>query len=160
MLADALTKQGFTVTVERDGEWALKTFEKKPFDAVLLDLLLPAINGYEVARKMRSMPKGKKTPIIMISGVYKNALHQKEAVQKHGAFAFIEKPMRLQTLYETLRAALGDKYPSPPKERPPPAPIEDAVTGERFADAYAQEEVTNVEALSRKSLGAFQALKG
>ena len=88
MLADALTKQGFTVTVERDGEWAVKTFEKKSFDAVLLDLLLPALNGYEVARKMRSLPKGKRTPIIMISGVYKNALHQKEAVQKHGAFAF------------------------------------------------------------------------
>src|SRR5688572_13943039 len=112
MLADALTKQGFTVTVERDGEWAIKTFEKKSFDIVLLDLLLPALNGYEVARKMRSTPKGKKTPIIMISGVYKNALHQKEAVTKHGAFAFMEKPIRLGTLYETLRSALGDKYPS------------------------------------------------
>src|SRR6185295_11632051 len=83
MLADALSKQGFVVTVERDGEWAVKTFEKKSFDVVLLDLLLPALNGYEVARKMRSLPKGKRTPIIMISGVDKNALHQREAVNKH-----------------------------------------------------------------------------
>ena len=52
MLADALTKQGFTVTVERDGEWALRTFEKKRFDAVLLDVLLPAMNGYEVLAKI------------------------------------------------------------------------------------------------------------
>ncbi len=66
---------------------------------------------------MRSIPKGKRTPIIMISGVYKNALHQKEAVQKHGAFAFLEKPMRLSALYDTLKAALGNKYPRPKSRR-------------------------------------------
>jgi two-component system response regulator VanR len=46
LLADILTQQGFSVTLERDGEWALKTFEAKDFDLVLLDLLLPGINGY------------------------------------------------------------------------------------------------------------------
>ncbi|MHB8872401.1 MAG: response regulator [Myxococcaceae bacterium] len=151
LLADALSKQGFTVTVERDGEWALKTFEKKHFDAVLLDLLLPAINGYEVARKMRSTIKGKKTPIIMISGVYKNALHQKEAVQKHGAFAFLEKPMKLQTLYATLKQALGNKYPKPRPAAPPPPPVEEEEkTGERMADTAAREELTEVEAQSKQ----------
>ncbi len=160
LLSDALTKQGFTVTVERDGEWALKTFEKKHFDVVLLDLLLPAINGYEVARKMRGLPKGKKTPIIMISGVYKNAIHQREAVQKHGAFAFIEKPLRLKTLYDTLKSALGDRYPSPRPAQVPPPPIDDEVTSERFADPDAQEEVTNVEAIARKSIAGYQSIKG
>lgn len=146
MLADALTKQGFTVTVERDGEWAVKTFEKKSFDAVLLDLLLPALNGYEVARKMRQLPKGKRTPIIMISGVYKNALHQKEAVQKHGAFAFLEKPMRLSSLYDTLRQALGEKYPKPRAPEPPPPPVEDdPATGEHLADREALAERDLVE---------------
>ncbi|MBX5484887.1 MAG: response regulator [Myxococcaceae bacterium] len=166
MLADALTRQGFTVTVERDGEWALKTFEKKPFDVVILDLLLPALNGYEVARKMRSTPKGRKTPIIMISGVYKNALHQREAVQKHGAFAFIEKPMKLQTLYKTLRDALGDAYPDPPAKTqqipvaPPPSSMDGAegVT-DRFADPTAREEVTHVERASQ-SVSHFQSIRG
>src|SRR5687768_15009922 len=146
MLADALTKQGFTVTVERDGEWALKTFEKKGFDAVLLDLLLPALNGYEVARQMRALPKGKRTPIIMISGVYKNALHQREAVQKHGAFAFLEKPMKLQTLYDTLKAALGDGYPKAAAKTVsiPATPLPTATDGadgatDRFADPTARE---------------------
>ncbi|MFZ5469363.1 MAG: response regulator [Myxococcota bacterium] len=160
LLADALTKQGFTVTVERDGDWALKTFEKKHFDVVLLDLLLPALNGYEVARKMRGTLKGKRTPIIMISGVYKTALHQKEAMSKHGAFAFIEKPMRLSTLYQTLKKALGDKYPVLGTAAPPPAAEEDAAS-EHLADPVAHEEVTHVETQTRQSNATtFQSIRG
>jgi len=151
VLADALTKQGFVVTVERDGEWAVKTFEKKSFDAVLLDILLPALNGYEVAHRMRSTPRGKRVPIVMISGVYKNAIHQREAVQKHGAFAFLEKPIDLQRLYETLHDALGDRYPRPRPPEPPPPPLEeDEVTGEFMADEAQREEVAVVESQARK----------
>ncbi|HYR56246.1 MAG TPA: response regulator, partial [Myxococcaceae bacterium] len=68
LLADALASQGFSVAVERDGEWAVETFSKRRVDAVVLDLLLPAINGYEVARLIRSTPRGAQTPIVMISG--------------------------------------------------------------------------------------------
>lgn len=156
MLADALTKKGFTVTVERDGEWALKTFEKKPFDAVLLDLLLPALNGYEVARKMRGTIKGKRTPIIFISGVYKNALHQREAVQKHGAFAFLEKPLRLGALYQTLKDALGDRYPAQASGGTAAAAFG---AKENLADSAAEEEVTHVEQAAR-TVSSFQSIKG
>ncbi|MBX7100655.1 MAG: response regulator [Myxococcaceae bacterium] len=163
LLADALTKHGFTVTVERDGEWAVRTFEKKPFDAVLLDILLPALNGYEVARKMRAIPKGKKTPIIMISGVYKNALHQKEAVQKHGAFAFLEKPMKLEALYATLKQALGDRYPEAQAPKPPPPPLDHDddpdVTGQHHiaADPAVREEMKLVEQETRHAESSTKA---
>jgi DNA-binding response OmpR family regulator/curved DNA-binding protein CbpA len=146
VLADALTKQGFAVTVERDGEWAVKTFEKKQFDAVLLDLLLPALSGYEVARALRDLPHGRQVPIIMISGVYKNAIHQREAVQKHGAYAFLEKPIDLKRLADTLKGALADRYPHPEPPKPPPPPMEDDdVTGEHMADDLQREEVQVVE---------------
>ena len=146
VLADALTKQGFIVTVERDGEWAIKSFEKKSFDAVVLDLLLPALSGYEVAKQIRALPRGKRVPIIMISGVYKNPVHQREAVDKHGAFALLEKPLDLKLLTGTLKDALGDRYPSPAAPQPPPPPIEeDDVTGEFMADTAAREEVEQVE---------------
>lgn len=168
LLTEALGRQGFTVAVEKDGEWGLKTFEKKAFDAVLLDILLPGLNGYDVARKMRTLPKGRKTPIIMISGVYKNALHQREAVQKHGAYAFLEKPLRLQALYDTLKSALGDKYPRARRkvEAPPPPPVDDdeqdEKTGEILAyDKEARDEVTQVETQARKAdQGAYHAIKG
>lgn len=150
LLADALAKQGFAVAVERDGEWAVDTFNKRQVDAILLDLLLPAINGYEVARIIRSTPRGRNTPIIMISGVYRSAVHQREAVEKHGAIAFLEKPIRLSSLYETLRSALGDRYPRAPE--PAARSPSDGEKAERLADPQAQEEVGLVEQHSRASL--------
>lgn len=162
VLADALTKQGFVVTVERDGEWGVKTFEKKQFDVVILDILLPALNGYEVARQMKASPRGKRVPIIMISGVYKNAIHQREAVQKHGAFAFVEKPLDLPSLYETLKRALDSRYPTPLAAKPAPPPAEDdSVTGEIMADLAQREEVAVVEQHSRSSTASQgQSVRG
>lgn len=151
VLADALTKQGFVVTVERDGEWALKTFEKKNFDVVLLDLLLPALSGYEVAQQIRATQKGRRVPIIMISGIYKNPVHQREAVDKHGAFALLEKPLDLKRLVGTLQDALGDRYPEKQPVRPPPPPPEpveeDEKTGEFMADDVQREEAREIENL-------------
>ncbi len=154
MLSDALAKRGFAVTVERDGEWAVQSFGKKQFDVVILDILLPALNGYEVARRIKEHPRGKKVPIIMISGVYKNPVHQKEAVQKHGAFAFLEKPFKLEDLHATMKKALKDRYPKPKASapRPPPPPVEeDEVTGEFMADEAQREEVKVVEQQARRS---------
>lgn len=149
VLSDALKRHGFEVTVERDGEWALKTFQNRRFDLVLLDVLLPAVHGYEVARQMRELPFGQSTPIIMISGVYKNAIHQREAVQKHGAFAFLEKPIDLRRLTETVRAALGDRFPRPgpptPPKPPPPPEEENLPVAETLADDAQREEIAVVE---------------
>ena len=154
VLADALKKQGFDVTVERDGEWAVQTFEKKTFDVVLLDLLLPAVSGYDVAAQLREMAKGQRVPIIMMSGVYKSSMQQGEAITRHGAFAFLEKPIELQVLYETLKNALGARYPKLEKKKvhePVPPPVEeDDVTGEYMADDNQREEVQVVEQQATK----------
>ncbi|MGQ0506132.1 MAG: response regulator [Myxococcaceae bacterium] len=165
MLADALTKQGFVVTVERDGEWALRTFEKKNFDVVLLDLLLPAMSGYEVAEKLLATPKGRRVPIIFISGVYTSALQQQEAVEKHGAYAFLQKPVRLNTLQQTLIAALGARFPAPRTLPPPPPPDatddDENTPPEPLADTSAREEASQVESASRSAGGASsQTLRG
>lgn len=164
VLADALKKQGFDVTVERDGEWAVQTFEKKSFDAVILDLLLPAVSGYDVAQQLRAMPKGQRVPIIVMSGVYKSSIHQKEAITKHGAFAFLEKPVELPLLYETLKNALGSRYPSlqkPKVHEPVPPPVEeDEVTGEYMADDNQREEVQVVEQQAKKEAPTKPLVKG
>ncbi|HKD43189.1 MAG TPA: response regulator [Myxococcaceae bacterium] len=150
LLADALAQQGFSVAVERDGEWAVDTFNKRQVDAIVLDLLLPAINGYEVARIIRSTPRGQNTPIVMISGVYKSEIHQREAVEKHGAVAFIEKPIRLSLLFEALQSALGERYP----HSPVPSTVQPSAAGqgpEQLADPQAQEEAGMVERHSEES---------
>jgi DNA-binding response OmpR family regulator/DnaJ-domain-containing protein 1 len=149
VLADALRNHGFEVTVERDGEWAVRAFEKKAFDAVLLDLLLPGLHGYEVARRIRELPRGKRTPLILISGVYTSPLHRVEAVEKHGATAFLEKPIDLERLAATLRTALGERWPTPPEPRPPPPDDGDQAEGDQLADDAQRAEVAVVEQQAR-----------
>ncbi len=74
-----LVREGFTVFEAIDGERALKEMEKIKPDIVLLDIILPAIDGFEVLRKIRSYSneKTKKTPVIMLSN-----LGQKDDIKK------------------------------------------------------------------------------
>lgn len=146
LLADALTRQGFRVTVERDGEAALVAFERQPFDVVLLDVLLPALNGYEVARRIKSTPRGEKTPVLMLSGVYKSKVHQAQALERHGAAGFVEKPFKLNQLFGKLEGLLGDRFP----RAPPPAPLNGTPepATEPLADPRAEAEASLVEATS------------
>lgn len=170
LLADALSKRGFAVSVERDGEWAVATFQQRKFDVILLDVLLPAINGYEVIKRIRALPGGADVPIICISGVYKGPVYAKEAVSKYGASALLEKPVRLSTLYATLQKFLGDKYPEtaprlspsvqPPAAAPVAPPVPDALAGDSLADDSSREEVTSVEKAAKQSPSGLAVLRG
>ena len=149
MLADALTRAGFRVTVERDGEAALAAFERQHFDVVLLDVLLPALNGYEVARRIKSTPRGERTPVLMLSGIYKTKMHQAQAVERHGAAGFVEKPFKLNQLFGKLEGLLGDRFPPPPPAPPPNGSPEPA--SEPLADPRAQAEASLVESTAADS---------
>lgn len=52
MLAETLEEEGFTVIGERDGEWALRTFESRQIDFIILDILIPVMNGFQVAERL------------------------------------------------------------------------------------------------------------
>ncbi|HZJ56133.1 MAG TPA: response regulator [Myxococcaceae bacterium] len=149
MLADALTRAGFLVTVERDGEAALAAFDRQPFDVVLLDVLLPALNGYEVARRIKSTPRGERTPVLMLSGIYKTKMHQAQAVERHGAAAFVEKPFKLNQLFGKLEGLLGDRFPKPPP--PPPSNGSPEPASEPLADPRARAEASLVEFTAAES---------
>ncbi|MBI5543648.1 MAG: response regulator, partial [Deltaproteobacteria bacterium] len=157
LLADALAKEGFSVLVEKDGEWALKTFEKKKVDVVLLDLLLPALPGFEVARRMRTTPKGRRTPIVFVSGAYKSKAHKKDAQEKYGVVDFLDKPINLQKLRAALKEALGERYPRSEDDEKRRAAI-DLKSAESFADEGARAEVAAVEQAAKSS--AIQSIKG
>ena len=54
----------------------------------------------------------------MISGIYKSKLQAKEAVERHGAAAFVEKPFKLGALFDKLKGVLGERYPPSPSPSP------------------------------------------
>jgi CheY-like chemotaxis protein len=152
MLADALGRAGFVVTVERDGEAALAAFDRQAFDVVLLDVLLPALNGYEVARRIKSTPRGERTPVLMLSGIYKTKMHQAQALERHGAAAFVEKPFKLTQLFGKLQGVLGDRFPRPPP--PPPTNGAPEPASEPLADPRAHAEAEGVETAAAESVAA------
>jgi len=91
----------------------------------------------------------------MMSGVYKNALHRKEALERYGAAAFVEKPFRIAALQQALKRALGARYPS---RREPVAAEEPSAS-----DSLAGDEAIQEGALVEKAAGlppSEQAIRG
>jgi len=69
ILAMKLSKESYKILHALDGESALKTIEEHKPDVVLLDIILPGINGFEVLKRMQENPESKKIPVIFVSNL-------------------------------------------------------------------------------------------
>lgn len=69
MLSRRLKRQGYDVEMAEDGVAAIEAMKETLFDLVMLDVMMPRMNGYEVLEKVREDDSVKKAPIIMISAV-------------------------------------------------------------------------------------------
>ena len=86
----------------KDGEEALALFEKESFDALLLDLKMPHMDGFAVAREIRSREKsGKRIPIVATSAYLSEEL--KQSCAEWGFDAVLDKPFRIEELGRTLK---------------------------------------------------------
>lgn len=109
-----LTKECFETMIVNDGESALSTFETFMPNMVLLDLMLPGIDGYQVCRELRSKYS---TPIIMLSA--KGEVFDKVLGLELGADDYMEKPFDAKELVARVKAvlrrykALPDKASNP-----------------------------------------------
>ncbi len=100
-LAYVLGKEGFEVAVAGDGRVALEEFERSGADIVLLDLMLPGINGTEVCRRIRQMSN---VPVIMVSA--KDTEVDKVVGLELGADDYVTKPYSPRELVARIRAVL------------------------------------------------------
>lgn len=73
MMRRWVSNAGFDVAVAHDGREALEKVKEEIPDMVLLDVMMPEMNGFEVCRKMRSIEAMKKTPIIIVTGLPSSA---------------------------------------------------------------------------------------
>ncbi len=110
-LADFLHGDGWQVLLETDGDWALKTFRSRRVDAVLLDIYLPVMNGFQVAEALRGMPEGRNVPIVMLSGVYRGKTQREEVARKYGLLGYLTKPIKVEELRNLLKGYFGSSYP-------------------------------------------------
>ena len=96
-----LRKDGYHVTSALDGGEALQRFEEGRFDLVILDLMLPRIDGVEVCRQLRSRSQ---VPIIMLTA--KGSETDKVAGLEVGADDYITKPFSMREFRSRVKAAL------------------------------------------------------
>ncbi len=100
-LSIGLDREGFDVTIARDGMQALTLFDKATFDVVLLDLMLPKLSGLDVCRAIRAHSS---VPIIIVSA--KGEEVDMVLLLEIGADDYVTKPYRLRELVARIRAVL------------------------------------------------------
>ncbi|MDJ0851109.1 MAG: response regulator [Myxococcota bacterium] len=114
VVAKALEAQGFTVPTENDGARALERLRQEPPDLLLLDLMLPGLDGFAVLEELRKLPEpARQLPVILLSDFSPTPEYSSRA-EALGAQALITKPVPLDDLTRRVVAALGE-----PKEEPP-----------------------------------------
>jgi len=144
LLAEVLEEEGFNVITERDGEWALRTFETKDVDFIVLDILIPVMNGFQVAEKIRKTVKGREIPILMISGIYRGVNHRLDAMRKYGVVEYLDKPLQMEKVLDVLRETFGSEYPSAVAAQAEREAI-DRKAPEPYASPESKEEQEEVE---------------
>jgi two-component system response regulator MprA len=103
----ALTLEGYRVTEAEDGAQALNVIATDQPDAIVLDVMLPQLDGYEVCRALRD--RGDATPILMLTA--RDEIDQRVKGLDAGADDYLVKPFALEELLARLRALIRRSSP-------------------------------------------------
>ena len=101
MLRLNLTHAGFEVHEAPDGARAITSLQSNDFDVVVIDLVMPNVNGNAALDIFRFLPSGKQVKTIVITGVADPAMKQRAL--ESGAVEVLEKPFNPSLLVETIR---------------------------------------------------------
>src|SRR5947199_10211105 len=101
-LSDRLSKEGYAVEAARDGETGLQRAVTEGFDVILLDVMLPRKNGFDVCRDLRQ--QGVQTPVLMLTA--RGQVVDKVVGLKLGADDYLTKPFEMIELLARIEALL------------------------------------------------------
>jgi two-component system response regulator MprA len=103
----ALTLEGYRVSEAEDGAQALETVTRDHPDAIVLDVMMPELDGYQVCRALRD--SGDSTPILMLTA--RDEIDQRVKGLDAGADDYLVKPFALEELLARLRALIRRSVP-------------------------------------------------
>ncbi|NJR67499.1 MAG: response regulator [Synechococcales cyanobacterium CRU_2_2] len=104
MITDLLRGSGLDVSVATDGVEALERIESQQPDIVILDIVMPRMNGYELCRRLKNDPKTQTLPVVMCSS--KGEEFDRYWGLKQGADAYVAKPFQPTELVGTVKQLL------------------------------------------------------
>jgi DNA-binding response OmpR family regulator len=107
-LSMILTTEGYEILPAYSGEEAVKKARTESPDLIVLDIMMPHVDGYEVCRKLRKYDKTKAIPIVMVTAL--RSLEDKIKALDTGADDFISKPIDKSELLASVRSRLRVKY--------------------------------------------------
>ena len=107
LMESILKSSGYPVLSARDGEEALGTLARERVDAVLLDVMMPGMSGFEVCGRIRGRYETRLLPVIMVTAL--NSLEEKVQALEIGADDFLSKPVNRVELLAKLRTILRAK---------------------------------------------------
>ena len=105
ILATQLGRLHYDTVTAADGEEAIAVFKSAKPDLVLMDVMMPRMDGLTSCQKIRSLEKGLRTPILFLTA--RDTRHDKLSSALSGGDDFITKPISLQELREHVEAALA-----------------------------------------------------
>jgi DNA-binding response OmpR family regulator len=117
MISFKLTNGGHHVIRAQDGEQAVRLAAEESPDLILLDAMMPGLNGFEVLRQLKANPAVRSIPVIMVTAKG----HERDVLNglKGGAADYVVKPFSLKELAARVDLALRrDSPPPPPSTRP------------------------------------------
>ena len=113
-----LTKQGYEVLAAFDGAEGLRTARSARPDVIILDIVMPNMDGYEVCQRLHDDPDTASIPVLMLTvkgqvdvpsdsrATYNSRLQERMAGFEVGALEFMSKPVRAKDLIERVRGLL------------------------------------------------------
>lgn len=102
-----LKREKFETVIAKNGLRGLQLARAESPDVILLDLMLPGIDGFEVLNQLRSISRTAKIPVIVVSAKSKST--DKDRAKQLGANAYLIKPYKSNELFEVIRSVLPEK---------------------------------------------------
>lgn len=103
-LVELLSPKGYRVSTALGGPQALEKIEKDGFDLLILDIIMPQMDGYQLCQRIRAMERYSEIPIIMLTA--KSGEEDKERGLEAGANLFLPKPISPQRLLEMIESTI------------------------------------------------------
>ncbi len=100
-------QENYVVLVAPDGDAALKTAEQESPDVIILDIMMPKMDGYSCLKELRKLPRTKDIPVLMLSGKEEEKVRDLFAFQKISGY--IEKPFELDDVVVKVKELLKDQ---------------------------------------------------
>lgn len=111
ILSTQLARLGYDVELAADGQEALDAFKAAPPDLVLMDVMMPVLDGLTACQKIRAHERksGRRVPVLFLTA--RDSRHDKTSAALSGGDDFVPKPVSIDELRERLDAALRKSKP-------------------------------------------------